>query len=838
MNLTTSTMWSKEMDNILSQLIELDRAKDFSNINHQLQNLLKSIQEYTNADRVYIFERKNDNDFFTNTYEYCKKGVIPQIDNLQVIYPFDMPNWYKNFCQGLSIVIDNVDTIQQIWPFEYDLLSAQDITSEISLPFFYHDKLIGFVGLDNPDIVKSNEFISMLKMVGAHLSSAYSTFHVEQLLKENQYSLDQEKIFLEALTRDYTSVYFLDLNTCELKSLKHSDYSKKYDKYTDYEKYLQYFIYHDVKFSSRELLLRFLQIENIREVLKKQERITYRFEVMPNHDQYHYFEAQILRIHENAAILAYQHIDDLVTEEQRRQHELQVNVDIISAIGKIYYSIFRIDLTADFYDEVSSNTLMHLLTGNSGKASTKMVEICHQFVTEEYQDAILKFFNLKTLPQRLKNDDTIAMEYLAKDGNWHLARFIVKNKDKHQRVTNVLYCTRIISDTKRKEQNMIVMAEEANQRDAAKTDFLSRMSHDIRTPLNAIRGYIELLKRHVHDPDQMLIDLNKMDMASVYLSSLVEDVLDLTRIDTGNMKVHLETISIHSVFDDLCNTMDVVRNNKNIHMDYKIHDILCDEVMADSIRLQQVFMNLLSNAIKYTNNEGYIWFEIYQTKIDQDKVHTVFIVKDTGIGMSEEYMKIMYDKFTRAIDTRVNQIRGSGLGLAIVKQLVDLMEGKIQVESQLNKGTTFTLSFDFKKSQEKNVLNDKSQDYHFEGLRLLVAEDNDLNYEVENEMLKMYGVQCIRACDGKECVQKIQANPDYDCILMDMQMPRMDGIQATKAIRTFNADIPIIAITANAFETDVKRCLDAGMNAHLSKPFDIYKLFDLLGNLLYEKETL
>lgn len=835
MNLTTSTMWSKEMDNILGQLIELDRAKDYSNINHQIQNLLKSIQEYTNADRVYVFERKNENDFFTNTHEFCKKGVIPQIDNLQVIYPFDMPNWYKNFNQGLSIVIDNVDSIQDIWPLEYDLLHAQDITSEISLPFFYHDKLIGFVGLDNPDIVKSNEFISMLKMVGAHLSSAYSTFHVEQLLKENQYSLDQEKVFLEVLTRDYTSVYFLDLNTCELKSLKHDPYSKKYEEFTDYEQYLQYFIHHDVKFSSREFLIRFLQIENIREILKKQERVTYRFEVMPNQEKYHYFEVQILRIHENAAILAYQHIDDLVTEEQRRQDELQVNVDIISAIGKIYYSIFRIDLKADFYEEVSNNTLMHLLTGNSGKASTKLVEICHQFVTDEYQNAILQFFNLKTLPQRLKNDDTIAMEYLAKDGNWHLARFIVKNKDKHGRVTNVLYCTRIISDTKRKEQNMIVMAEEANQRDAAKTDFLSRMSHDIRTPLNAIRGYIELLKRHVNDPQKMLEELDKMDMASVYLSSLVEDVLDLTRIDTGDMKVHLDPISIHSVFDDLCATMDVVRNNKNIHMEYNIHNIVCDEVYADSIRLQQVFLNLLSNAIKYTNNEGYIWFEIYQTKMNEDHVHTVFMVKDTGIGMSEEYMKIMYEKFTRAVDTRVNQIRGSGLGLSIVKQLVDLMDGQIQVESQLNKGTTFTVSFDFKKTQEIMHSKQAETNYHFEGMHLLIAEDNDLNYEVENEMLNMYGIQCTRACNGKECVEKLQKNPDYDCILMDLQMPVMDGIQATKVIRQWNTKIPIIAITANAFETDVKRCLDAGMNAHLSKPFDIYKLFNLLGKMQNEK---
>ena len=827
MDLTTKSMWSKEMDVIVNELIALDRTNDYAIVQQRLQGILKSLQEFTNADRVYIFEELQNNSFFTNTYEYCKEGVIPQIGNLQVIYPMDMPNWYKNFCNASSIVIENIEDIVNLWPEEYEILSKQDIHSEISLPFFYHEQLIGFLGLDNPDIQKSNDFISMLRLLGAHLSSVYSTFHVEKLLKANQDNLDQEKQFLSVLTRDFTSVYFLDLKEHTLRALKYDLYSKKFASFTDYESYLEYFIENDVASHSRDYVQKKLSISNICKVLKVQDRVTYRFEVLPNRREYRYFEVQISKIDDASALLAFQHIDDLVTEEQRRQDELQINLDIISAIGKIYYSIFRINLETDFYEEVSNNAEMHMLTGNNGKASTKLLEICDQFVAEQYQKGLRSFFDLHTLPMRLRNEDTVAVEYLAKDGNWHLARFIAKNRNENNRVTKVLYCTRIISDAKRKEQNMIVMAEEANRQNAAKTDFLSRMSHDIRTPLNAICGYIELLKGNIDNKEVALDNLHKMDLASKYLSSLVEDVLDLTRIDTGKMNVCMENISIHEVFDDLCNIVDIIRNNRAIHMHYSIHDIIEDRVISDATLLQQIFLNLLSNAIKYTHKEGDIWFEIYQTKKQDGYVSTCFIVKDTGIGMSEEYMKIMYEKFTRAIDTRVNKVRGSGLGLAIVKQLVDLLQGNIQVRSKINEGTCFTLIFDFA-CQKKDVKQDEDHQYHFDGAHVLIAEDNDINYEVESELLQMYNIDCTRACNGKECVNFMKDDPNYDCILMDMQMPEMDGLEAAKEIRKFNRSVPIIAVTANAFETDIQNCLQAGMNAHLSKPFDVDKLMQLL----------
>lgn len=249
-------------------------------------------------------------------------------------------------------------------------------------------------------------------------------------------------------------------------------------------------------------------------------------------------------------------------------------------------------------------------------------------------------------------------------------------------------------------------------------------------------------------------------------------------------------------------------------------------------------MNLLSNAVKYTPDGGTVTFELWQEEIPGTKnVRLLSRVSDTGIGMSQEYMKNMYDKFNRAVDTRVNKVRGSGLGLSIVKELVDMMHGTIETESALGKGTTFRLAFTFPylDDTENEAAPSKEPDVSdTRGMHLLVAEDNDLNYEVIEELLAMHEITCDHAKNGAECVEKFQtaAPGTYDLILMDMQMPVMDGVEAAKVIRSMDdphgKTIPILAITANAFESDMKKCKDAGMNEHLSKPIDIQKLLEAL----------
>ena len=269
-----------------------------------------------------------------------------------------------------------------------------------------------------------------------------------------------------------------------------------------------------------------------------------------------------------------------------------------------------------------------------------------------------------------------------------------------------------------------------------------------------------------------------------------------------------------------------------IRWKYNIHDLPYPVVKTDRLHRRQIFCNLISNAFRYTGKDGVVELEVYEEvrPEDQGKVLVHSIVRDNGIGMSPEFMKVMYSRFSRAVDTRVNKVRGNGLGLAVVKELVDGMGGTIEVKSELNKGTEFTVSFLLEpvQSEPSQVQKEtKIQPYH-----LLVAEDNDLNYEVEEEIMHMYDITCQRAEDGKECLEMFQKNQNYDAILMDIQMPVMNGWEAAKAIRSLDLakakTIPIIAVTANSFQRDIQASKDAGVDAHISKPFNVQELLKIL----------
>lgn len=260
-------------------------------------------------------------------------------------------------------------------------------------------------------------------------------------------------------------------------------------------------------------------------------------------------------------------------------------------------------------------------------------------------------------------------------------------------------------------------------------------------------------------------------------------------------------------------------------------------MLSDRLRIGQIYMNLLSNAVKYIPEGGTVELEVYEEPFpDKDKIRLVSIVRDNGIGMSEKFMKEMYSQFSRAIDTRVNKVQGSGLGLAIVKKIVDQMNGTIEATSRLHEGTTFRVTLDVPFIREQEV-SETTAEISFFKLRpsriiktLLIAEDNDLNYEILEEQLEMYGIHCVRTVNGKECVQLFEIDPSgtYDAILMDMQMPVMNGLDATRAIRRLpspeSKQIPIIALTANAYLEDVQKCKEAGMNDHMSKPVQIEQI--------------
>lgn len=387
--------------------------------------------------------------------------------------------------------------------------------------------------------------------------------------------------------------------------------------------------------------------------------------------------------------------------------------------------------------------------------------------------------------------------------------------------------------------------KEAEQANSAKQEFLSSMSHDIRTPMNAIIGMTSLALDNTDNPEQVRNYLGKIALSSKHLLGLINDVLDISKIESGKMTLNVEPVSLREIMDSIVNIMQPQVAAKEQQFRVAAREILSENVYCDSVRLNQVLINLLGNAVKFTPEKGSVRMTVYQEALPEDtsRVRTHFLVSDTGIGMSKEYQKVIFESFSREDNTRVRKTEGSGLGMAITKCIVDAMGGIISVRSEQGQGSEFHVVLDLKKSAAPGhevseavggaIDAERAGDVVLKGKRILLAEDNELNWEVARELLSILELELDWAENGEICVQKFDKSPVgyYNAIIMDVRMPVMDGYEATAAIRGMeraDADIPIIAMTADAFSEDIQRCLTCGMNDHLAKPIDIqivtYKL--------------
>ncbi len=384
----------------------------------------------------------------------------------------------------------------------------------------------------------------------------------------------------------------------------------------------------------------------------------------------------------------------------------------------------------------------------------------------------------------------------------------------------------------------------AEQASLAKTRFLSSMSHDIRTPMNAVIGMTELALRHIDDKDYVKECLEKVSNAGSHLVTLINDILDISQVESGKMMLNPAPFSLNRAVVNIENIFAPKVEEKNLDFKVNVHDIEHDCIIADELRINQICINLLNNAVKYTDVNGSVVFDVSEEPVsDKDGyVNLVCVIADSGIGMSEDFQKEMYGSFAREKDSRIDKIQGSGLGLAIVKQLVDLMDGSILCESISGEGTRFTVKLELPVSEkeiqsiDEQPESDRQASYYAyaRGMHVLIAEDNDINWEIIDTMLADYGVICDRAENGVECVDRLENTPDgeYDLILMDIQMPVMSGKEATviirKSTREYVRNIPIYAMTADAFAEDVKECMEYGMNGHIAKPVDIKKVLEAL----------
>ena len=386
-----------------------------------------------------------------------------------------------------------------------------------------------------------------------------------------------------------------------------------------------------------------------------------------------------------------------------------------------------------------------------------------------------------------------------------------------------------LEDKNRELELAIKQEAKANR---SKQEFLFNMSHDIRTPMNAIIGFTSLAQSHLDDKEMLDSYLKKISTSSEYLLSLINDVLDMSRIESGKLKIEESHVNLPSILDDI---RDIVSSNvqkKQLSLNINIVDLKDSNVLTDPLKLKQVLLNVVANAIKFTPSGGYVNLSLVQK---DGYGNYDFIVEDNGIGISKEFQEHIFEQFSREATSTVSRVQGTGLGLSISKAIVDMMGGSISVESESGKGSKFTISLCFKVTDEttdnKTISSNNIIDTN---KKILLVEDNELNYEIAKTVLEEAGFRVDGASNGKEAIDKASDNT-YDVILMDIQMPIMDGYEATKELRKLGNRTPIIAMTANAFSEDRKKAEDVGMDGYIAKPIDVNKLVSTIMNILSDQ---
>lgn len=534
----------------------------------------------------------------------------------------------------------------------------------------------------------------------------------------------------------------------------------------------------------------------------------------------------------------------LSKQVQQARHEVE-------ALSAGYSYICLINLETGDVELIKGNNIPGLNGRYTQMDHNILLEQVNRLITEPFRESSIEFYDSKTIAKRLEGKNSLFHTCERTDGTWILSMIVPQKYDENGHIVSVLLANRDFTEEKKRELEQEealcqekIKAEKANE---AKSIFLFNMSHDIRTPMNAIVGYSQLMKKELTNPK--LVHYQEMiEQSSKLLLSIINNVLDMARVESGKMELDENFEVVGNVSQLVCSVFAAEASRKNIELHENVN-VEHKYVIVDSTKMQEILSNLISNAIKYTPEGGKVLIDVQELPYDKEGYVLIQTkVTDTGIGMSEEFLPSLFDLFTRERNTTLSKIPGTGLGMAIVKNFVDLMNGSIEVESKLGKGSTFTITIPHKLADKdytyRNIESSNECDIDFKGKRILLAEDNELNAEITSTILSEMGFEVKVVEDGILCVNEIQRQPanTYDLILMDIQMPNMDGYKATHCIRHLSqfekANIPIIAMSANAFEEDKKKAFDAKMNDYITKPIDFQKMEVVLKYILSKQNPL
>ena len=676
-------------------------------------------------------------------------------------------------------------------------------------------------------------------------------------------ALREEMVISEALSQEYHSLLKLDAETGKMSLYRTDGFGMKKEMLQelleshDYagqilDKYIDNF----VAAEDQERVRNATRLEVLRQNVPDQGlyKVSY-LRIVDN--KYAYYEMNTIKIKDNSGkvyfVIGMRDVDEKVRMQMKQDKEMEMQREIITALGYDYFSVLLVDLEKDHVTifrqrSLNGKSIADLCAKYHNCWSEFIPNYAKERVSDASYDEFMEKLSLDYI-RSAKESYISVYEYVSDDGivYYQIKVAFVQKQDGHRvAVVSTKNIDKIIKKEKQQEEILNKALIEAKVASKAKTDFLFNMSHDIRTPMNAIIGFTNLLEEHLDDKEILLNYIDKIKTANEFLLSLINNVLEMAKIENG--KEHLDEANTNMVdfYHTIVTLFHTQMNEKGVIFRHSLK-IRHRNVMIDVTKMREILLNILSNALKYTPTGNSVTMTVTELPSEREG-YAVYqtIIEDTGIGMSEEFLSHMFEYFSRERTTTESGVSGTGLGTAIVKKLVDLMHGTIDVESKLGEGTKITLKMSHQITENQDVQQNfqNEREYNtrdFTGKRILLAEDNDLNAEIAIAILEEQGLEVERAEDGIVCVNMIEkADADhYDLVLMDIQMPNMDGYKATQLIRQLpdkkKSRVPVIAMTANAFEEDKRNALVAGMDGFLSKPIVIEELLYTLQNTMEVK---
>lgn len=769
-------------------------------------NLLNEMGKFTCATRVQLLRYANG--YYDLDAEWLLNGFLPSIN-----YPLkSFPRWIEKLSESKRMYIQNMQNLDSILQDAIPKTESYYIQSMYLLPIFDKKNVMALLVICNPDKKQIQKIDAIHEMLANWLSF--------RLIKKD----NRIQNILSGLGQDYTAAYIINMDTSEFDVIinQGSNNVAKESKQNSWMDYLHNYADKYVLDSSCQAMKEALSISTLRKRLCTEKEFHFSFETIPNDIGQTCFQAHAVK-RGNYAVVGFRCVDEVIRKE-REYHEAlnqayllaQQQLDVItSAIpGGIKISYDDPEYTFKYVSEQYANMLGYDTVSQFMEASHgSIVGIAHPDDLQTGIAAALKQYETA-------NYYAITYRMRCKDGSY---KYIEDHGHKVIKEDGTVEHWNLILDKNELVEKTIALETE-KKANAAKTDFLSRMSHDIRTPLNGIIGLLDIDAKHPNDLNLIASNRKKARVAADHLLSLINDVLEINKLQDKTVTLNEE------IFDmkDLISQVNIITEMKakeekiqlRVHMpDYKDS---CPLVVGSPLHIQQILINVIVNAIKYNKPNGAVDF--YLKARQKDASHRQYDIKisDTGIGMSQEFIQTIYEPFTQAAQDARSVYQGTGLGMPIVKNLCDRMGGTLKIESEENVGTTVYISFALKLAENyyspattsfKEVTKDLA------GIHVLLAEDNDLNREITHFLLEDEGMVVTEVTNGKEAVNQAKKN-SFDLILMDVMMPEMDGYEATQQIRTFNSKVPIFAFTANAFQHDVDKAIASGMNEHISKPLN------------------